>query len=133
MHYKTTIALIIILGLVIGISVVYTTGRDSGPPDRVSVPRQFFYQVDDDEVEKVGVVYQGASSTARSRPAADSSASSLRSTFSPCRTRNTTRGLCSDVEGTVSGFGEQPTSVIAKSKMAIVDAVSVLIVLFRFL
>ena len=60
MHYKTTIVLIIILGLVIGISWVYTTQRDSGDPDRVSVPRQFFYQVDDDEVEKVGVVYQGA-------------------------------------------------------------------------
>ena len=58
MNYRTTIALIIILGLVIGISIVYTTNRSS-EPDRVSVPSVFFWSVDDDAITKLAVNYQG--------------------------------------------------------------------------
>ena len=59
MNYRTTIALVIVLALVIGISIVYTNNRSSGPPDRVSVPRTWFYQIDDDSITKLAVNYQG--------------------------------------------------------------------------
>lgn len=59
MSYRTTIALIIILALVIGIGVVYTNNRSSEMPDKVKLPREWFYQVDDDAIEKVIVNFQG--------------------------------------------------------------------------
>jgi hypothetical protein len=59
MSYRTTIALIIILALVIGIGFVYTNNRSSDTPDTVTLPREWFYQVDDDAIDKVVVNFQG--------------------------------------------------------------------------
>ena len=58
MNYRLTIALVILLALVIGITFVIVSGGDDDP-DRVRVPRLFFYQVDDDDIVKVVINYGG--------------------------------------------------------------------------
>ena len=59
MSYRTTIVLVIVLALVIGISIVYTTSRGSSTPDFVRIPENWFYQVDDDDIQMVAIQHQG--------------------------------------------------------------------------
>jgi hypothetical protein len=59
MNYKITLGLIGILALVIVIGVLVTTQGGRSTPERVGPPRQFFYQVDDDDINKVVVTHKG--------------------------------------------------------------------------
>ena len=58
MNFRTTIALVVILALVIGIGVVYTRNRSNAPPTQVSTRRDFFYLVADSDIKTVNVNFR---------------------------------------------------------------------------
>ena len=59
MNYRLTIGLVAALVLVIVIGVIVTTQRGRSTPERASIPRTFFYQVDDDDINKVIITHLG--------------------------------------------------------------------------
>ena len=59
MNYRTTIALIVVLALVLGIGYVYTGSRASRGPEKVSLPQEQFYLVDLEDIQKLEVDYRG--------------------------------------------------------------------------
>ena len=59
MNYRTTIALIVVLALVLGIGYVYTGSRASKGPDHVTLPQEQFYLVDLEDIQRLEVDYRG--------------------------------------------------------------------------
>lgn len=59
LNYRTTIALIAILALVLGLGYVYTNSRASRGPEKVRLPQEQFYLVDLEDIQKVEVAYRG--------------------------------------------------------------------------
>ena len=59
MNYRLTIGLVAALVLVIVIGVIVTTQRGRSTPERAGIPRTFFYQVDDDDINKVIITHLG--------------------------------------------------------------------------
>lgn len=59
MNYRTTIVLLIVLALVLGIGYVYTGSRASRGPEKVSLPQEQFYLVDLEDIQRLEVDYRG--------------------------------------------------------------------------
>ena len=63
MNFRTTIGLVIVLGLVIAVGVAYTASRSSDPSEPLGVQREWFYQVEEDDIFEVVVLHLGQRSS----------------------------------------------------------------------
>lgn len=59
MNYRVTIGLVFVLALVVVIGVIVSKSGGGGTPTRVQVPPQFFYQVAQDDINKVVIDHKG--------------------------------------------------------------------------